>query len=507
MKNSAILGVLSAKTISRCLQNKKEVIMAEEKTAGQLLGEKLTFKIKNTWETASDADLQGIEAFATRYKAFLNAGKTEREITAQTIDRLKKAGFIDIEDALASKAPLAPGAKVYQNIRGKALNFAVLGKKPLTDGAAIVGAHLDSPRIDLKTNPVYEDTDFALFDTHYYGGIKKWQWPTVPLALHGVIFRKDGAKQTICVGEDETDPVFVITDLLPHLSHDLDDKKISEYITGEELDILAGSAPFKDEKAENKVKLNLLRILNEKYGITEADFAGAEIEAVPAQRARDIGFDRSMIGAYGHDDKCCVFASIEAALDIAGAQTAPEKTIVCVLTDKEEIGSMGNTGAQARNFEDFIAFLIAKSADPQSGVALRQTLSKSAMLSSDVNAAFDPNFASVFDKKTCSYFGKGIAISKYTGSRGKYGGSDANAEFVQRVLAILDKHGVRWQFGNLGKVDKGGGGTIALHFARLGIEVLDCGIPVLSMHSPFEVISKIDLWTTYKGYLAFLKDI
>ncbi|MDR2807901.1 MAG: aminopeptidase, partial [Spirochaetaceae bacterium] len=337
-------------------------MMAEEKTEGQMLGEKLGFKIKNAWETISDTDLKAVEDFARIYKVFLNGGKTERELTAQTIERLRKAGFIDIQDALASKDKLAPGTKVYQNIHGKALNFAVLGEKPLSEGAAIVGAHLDSPRIDLKTNPIYEDADFVLFDTHYYGGIKKWQWPTVPLALHGVIFGKDGAKQTICVGEDEDDPVFVITDLLPHLSQDWDNKKMSEYITGEELDILAGSVPFKDEKATDKVKLNLLRILNEKYGITEADFASAEIEAVPAQRARDVGFDRSMIGAYGHDDKCCAFAAIEAVLAIADMKVAPEKTIVCVLTDKEEIGSMGNTGAEARNFEDFIAYLIAKSA-------------------------------------------------------------------------------------------------------------------------------------------------
>jgi aspartyl aminopeptidase len=491
--------------------------VAEEKTEGQKLGERLEFKIKNSWESASDADLRAVEDFARQYKDFLNAGKTERELTARTIARLKAAGFADIETALASDAGLAPGAKVYQNIHDKALNFAIIGKKPLAEGAAILGAHLDSPRIDLKTNPVYEDTDFALFDTHYYGGIKKWQWPTVPLALHGVIFDRDGNKHTICVGEDEDDPVFVITDLLPHLSHDYDDKKMSEYITGEELDILAGSAPLrspsqtKEEKVEHKVKLNLLRILNEKYGITEADFASAEIEAVPAQKARDIGFDRSMIGAYGHDDKCCAFASIEAVLEIAGRSEPPGKTVVCVLTDKEEIGSMGNTGAEARNFEDFIAYLVAKTAGGGAArytdLDLRRALSRSAMLSSDVNAAFDPNFPAVFDKKTCSYLGKGIAISKYTGSRGKYGGSDANAEFLRNVLAILDKNSVRWQFGNLGKVDKGGGGTIALHFARLGIEVLDCGIPVLSMHSPFEIISKIDLWTTCKGYLAFLQSV
>jgi aspartyl aminopeptidase len=391
------------------------------------------------------------------------------------------------------------------------VNFAVVGKRPLVDGIAIVGAHIDSPRIDLKTNPLYEDGDLAFFDTHYYGGIKKWHWPTLPLALHGVIFNKSGEKKTICVGEDDGDPVFVITDLLPHLSHTLDDKKMSDYITGEELDILAGSQPYKDDKAENKVKLNLLRILNEKYGITEADFASAEIEAVPAQKARDIGFDRSMIGAYGHDDRSCAFASIEALLNAAESGIAPERTIACVLTDKEEIGSTGNTGAQSRNFEDFVSYLVAKTSAAGGGcdtaVDTRRALNNSAMLSSDVNAAFDPNFASVYDKKCSSHLGKGLGITKYTGSGGKRGGSDANSEFTRRVLDILDKNGVRWQFGELGKVDKGGGGTIALHFARLGVEVLDCGLAVLSMHSPFEVISKIDLWTTYRGYVAFLKEI
>ncbi|MDR2397892.1 MAG: aminopeptidase [Spirochaetaceae bacterium] len=480
--------------------------MAEEKTEGQLLAEKLGFKITNAWEKVSNEDAKTIAAFANRYKAFLNAGKTEREVTALTLERVRSAGFIDIEQSLASKEQFVPGTKVYHNIHGKALNLAILGKRPLTEGAVIVGAHLDSPRIDLKTNPLYEDTDFVLLDTHYYGGIKKWQWPTVPLALHGVIFGKDGEKKTICIGEEEEDPVFVITDLLPHLSRDFDQKKMSEYITGEELDILAGSAPLRDEKATDKVKLNLLRILNEKYGITEASFASAEIEAVPAHRARDVGFDRSMIGAYGHDDKCCAFASIEAILTIADREEAPERTVVCVLTDKEEIGSMGNTGAEARSFEDFMAYLIAKTTDGSGDLALRRALGHSAMLSSDVNAAFDPNFPTVFDKKTCSYLGRGIAISKYTGGGGKYGASDANAEFLHHVLKIFDQNGVQWQYGNLGKVDKGGGGTIALHFARLGMDVLDCGIPVLSMHSPFELISKIDLWITYKGYLAFLQN-
>ena len=479
--------------------------MAEEKTKGQKLGEEFCLKLKNAWETADEAERRDIECFAVKYKAFLDAGKTEREICTLLIDRLKHAGFIDIEEAAAAGKNLPAGAKVYQNIHDKAINCAVIGTRPVTDGFTILGAHIDSPRIDLKTNPLYEDAEFALFDTHYYGGIKKYQWLAIPLALHGVIFDKDGNKQTLCIGEDEAEPVFTITDLLPHLSHEQDGKKMSEFITGEELDILAGSAPYTDEKAKDKVKLNVLSILHEKYGITERDFAGAEIEAVPAQKARDLGFDRSMIGAYGHDDRCCAFASVEAFLAVAekAAETAaPERTIVCSLTDKEEIGSMGNTGADARGFEDFAAYLVGLGGGSE--LDLRRALNRSVMLSSDVNAAFDPNYAEVYDKKNCSYFGKGLAVAKYTGRGGKYMASDANAEYLSRVLAIFDKANVQWQFGNLGKVDKGGGGTIALHYARLGIDVLDCGISVLSMHSPFEVISKIDLWTAYKGYRAFI---
>ncbi|MDR2602785.1 MAG: aminopeptidase [Spirochaetaceae bacterium] len=481
--------------------------MSEEKTEGQKLTEKLGFKIKSAWETASPADLDDIEKFSTRYKDFLNAGKTEREITLQIDSILSKLGFIDAKIAFSKETPLLPGDKIYQNIRGKALNFAIIGKKPVTEGAAILGAHLDSPRIDIKTNPLYEDSDAAFFDTHYYGGIKKYQWTTVPLALHGVIFDSSGNKQNICIGEDENDPVFVITDLLPHLSQEQAEKKMSKAITGEDLDILVGSRPFYDEKAEAKVKLNILRILNKKYGVTESCFASAEIEAVPAQKARDVGFDRSMIGAYGHDDKCCAFASLEAALHFANRGSAPERTVICSFTDKEETGSSGNTSAESRSFEDFITGITAKTSGSYDSFKTHLALNNSFMISSDVNAAFDPAFASVFDKKTCSYCGKGIAISKYTGHGGKYGCSDASAEYVQKIIKIFNAEKVRWQYGNMGKVDIGGGGTIASQFARLGIEVIDCGVPVLSMHSPFEVISKIDLWTAYKGYLAFLKHI
>jgi aspartyl aminopeptidase len=498
----------------------------EEKTRGQLLGEKLFFNLKNCWDETGEKEAAAVDRFAEGYKKFLDRGKTEREFQGEVLKILKKAGFVDIETLLdgggkKGAGRLAPGSKVYQNIRGKSLVFAVTGVRPLIEGANIVGAHVDSPRIDLKTNPLYEDSELAMFDTHYYGGIKYYQWTTIPLAMHGTVIGKDGKKREICIGEDEGDPVFTITDLLPHLAKDQMQKKASEFFDGEGLDILAGSRPYNDKKAKDRVKLNLLSLLHEKYGILEEDFAGAEIEFVPAFKARDLGFDRSMIGAYGHDDRSCAFAAFSAVLEFAspagapggkggrGAKAAggpPEKTVVCLLTDKEEIGSMGNTGAQSRLFENFIAYLCSLTGEARPDIDLRRCFDRSSMLSADVNSAYDPNYDSVYDKKTASYFGRGLVLSKYTGRGGKFGGSEANAEFCQKVQALLNKNGVQWQYGNLGKVDKGGGGTIAQHVANLGVEVLDCGIPVLSMHSPFEVISKIDLYTTYRGYLAFLRD-
>jgi aspartyl aminopeptidase len=481
----------------------------ETKSEGQLLSEKLCFDIKNCWDTAAAADIKEAEQFAKNYKVFLNRGKTEREFVAAALDLLRKKGFIDIETILdknSKKDRLKPGAGVYQNIRGKSLVFAVIGKVSAAGGVNILGAHVDSPRIDLKTNPLYENTGFALFDTHYYGGIKHYQWTTIPLALHGVVIGKDGKRRDVCIGEDEGDPVFTITDLLPHLAREQMQKKASEFIDGEELDALAGSRPYQDGKAKDRVKLNLLNILYEKYGIVEEDFAGAEFELVPAHKARDLGLDRSMIGAYGHDDRCCAYAALHAVLDLVSEKEPLEKTAVCVLTDKEEVGSMGNTGAQSRVFENFIAYLCLKTEVSYSEIALRRALDGSSMLSADVNAAYDPNFDSVYDKKTASYFGKGLVLSKYTGRGGKFGGSEASAEFCQKVQGILNRNKIRWQYGNLGKVDQGGGGTIAQHVANLGVDVLDCGVPVLSMHSPFEVISKIDLYVTYKGYGAFLRD-
>ncbi|GHU36682.1 putative M18 family aminopeptidase 1 [Spirochaetia bacterium] len=478
--------------------------MAEEekRTEGQELSKKLVFEIKNVWETIEPAELPEVEHFAESYKEFLNRGKTERECTAYCMNVLKEKGFVSIENS----GKIGPGSKIYQNIKGKALVFAIIGTQPIQNGINIVGAHVDSPRIDLKTNPLYEDSGLAFFDTQYYGGIKYYQWTAIPLTMHGVVIRKDGVKQTICIGEDDSDPVFTITDLLPHLADEQLEKKASKVVEGEELDILVGSEPYKDEKAADKVKLNILRLLNEKYGMVEEDFASAEIEFVPAFKARDVGIDRSMIGAYGHDDKCCAFAAFSAALHCAESKPIPEKTVLCLLTDKEEIGSIGNTGSESRFFENFIAFLASKTMDHYTEIDLRLLLSKSAMLSADVNAAYDPTYGSVYDKRTASHFGKGILLTKYTGHGGKFGGSDANAEFCQKVQSILNKNNIRWQYGGMGRVNKGGGGTIALYAANMGIEVLDCGIPVLSMHSPFEVISKIDLYTTYKGYTAFMND-
>jgi len=463
------------------------------------LSDKLFFNLKNCWEGIDKITEKEVESMASSYKHFLNMAKTERECVDVICDMLEKNGFVNIA-ALKQKS-LKPGMKIYQNVRGKSILAAVIGKKPAADGCNILGAHLDSPRLDLKQNPLYESNELALFDTHYYGGIKKYQWTTIPLAMHGVFINEKGKKTAIKIGEDPDDPVFTITDLLPHLAKEQMEKKLSAAVEAEDLDILAGSRPFPDKDEKDKVKLTLLYLLNKKYGITEKDFASAEIEFVPAFKASDVGLDRSLIGAYGQDDRCCAWPALHALFALANEKTTPEKTLVCYFSDKEETGSAGNTGARSNNFENFIALLCGENES-----VLRNCFSQSSMLSSDVNAAFDPTYAGVFDKNNSSYIGKGIALSKYTGSGGKYGASDANAEFCAKVQAILTRNNVQWQFGALGKVDKGGGGTIALYAANLGIDVLDCGVPVLSMHSPFEVISKIDLFTTYRAYVAFLKE-
>ena len=472
----------------------------KEKEKKEKLSDKLFLNLKNCWEGIDAKTDKEVENFAAAYKQFLDMGKTERECVDVICELLEKNGFKNIEK-LAAGAKLKAGMKIYQNIRGKSILAAVIGKKSAVEGCNILGAHIDSPRLDLKQNPLYEDNELALFDTHYYGGIKKYQWTTIPLAMHGVFVNENGKKTNIKIGEEAGDPVFTVTDLLPHLAKEQMEKKASVAVEGEDLDILAGSRPHPDKDTKEKVKLGLMVLLNDKFGITEKDFASAEIEFVPAFKASDVGLDRSMIGAYGQDDRCCAWPAVQAILALAKETGAPEKTLVCYLSDKEETGSAGNTGARSLNIVNFLALLCG-----ENEAALRLCFTRSSMLSSDVNAAFDPTYAGVFDKKNASYMGKGIALSKYTGSGGKYSASDANAEFCAKVLAIFDRNNVKWQFGESGKVDKGGGGTIALYAANLGMDVLDCGVPVLSMHSPFEVISKIDLYTTYLGYIAFLRD-
>ncbi|MCL2834771.1 MAG: aminopeptidase [Treponema sp.] len=472
----------------------------ETKTEGQLLSDNLTFTPAICWEKTDSKTEKEIEEFSVGYKKFLDLGKTEREFAGEAAALLTKKGFVSVDELDGKKT--GPGDKIFKNIRGKSIICAVIGSKPATGGVNILGAHIDSPRLDLKQNPLYEETGFALLDTHYYGGIKKYQWTALPLAMHGVFVNKKGEKQEIRLGEEEGDPVFTITDLLPHLSADQMQKKAAEFIEGEDLDVLVGSIPYKDEKVKEKVKLNVLSLLNKKYNVTEKDFASAEIEFVPAHKARDVGLDRSMIGSYGHDDRCCGYPALMAIIGAASKKTPPAKTLICYLSDKEEIGSAGNTGAQSFNIENFINSLCGESMADQ-----RKCFENSCMLSADVGAGFDPTYASVFEKKNACYLGKGLVLTKYTGSRGKVGASDANAEYISKVLRIMDDNNIPWQFGELGKVDKGGGGTIAHLMAKLGMEVLDCGIAVLSMHSPFEIISKIDLYMTYKGYTAFLENM
>ena len=475
---------------------KKSDEQKEQKSAGQRLTDTLVYTPKNCWDGLGEKIEKEVEAFAKSYREMLDKGKTEREFSSASVALLKKHGFSDLEKVKEIK----PGVKVFQHIRGKALVAAVIGKRPLSEGLNILGAHVDSPRLDLKQNPLYEENEFAFLDTHYYGGIKKYQWTAIPLAMHGVFIGEDGKEISVCIGEDEDDPVFTITDLLPHLAQDQMQKKASEVVEGEDLDVLFGSRPYEDEKVKEKVKLRILSLLNEKYGITERSFAAAEIEFVPAFKARDLGFDRSMIGAYGHDDRCCAYPALRALLEVAGEKNAPEKTALCYFSDKEETGSYGNTGADARGLENFVAALSGEE-------ALRFSLANSSMLSTDVSAAYDPSWASVFDKRNASHVGRGLVLTKYTGSRGKAGASDANAEFCAKVQAVLNRNKIPWQTGALGKVDKGGGGTIALHAAKYGMDVLDCGVPVLSMHSPFEVLSKIDLYTAFLGYAAFLREM
>ncbi len=473
--------------------------MSDTKTEGQKLEEQLSYKQKNIWEKVNDDFVAKSFDFSEEYKSFLNKAKTEREFVAEAEKAAVAAGFKALDRLIAANSKLKPGDKVYYINRKKSAVFAVIGSKPVADGVNILGAHIDAPRIDLKQNPLYEDTELAFFKTHYYGGLKKYQWLTIPLAIHGTVIKGDGTAVDIVIGESDDDPVFNITDLLPHLAREQMQKKMSEAVTGEGLNLLLGSIPYKDDKVKEKVKLNIMSILYKKYGIVEEDFQSAELEIVPAQKAKDVGFDKSMVGGYGQDDRVCAYPALKAVMDIG----TPERTAVCLLTDKEEIGSMGNTGAQSNLLQDFLANIIALSDDNYSDLKLRSCLSQSKMLSADVNAAVDPNYDNVFEKRNATFLGHGIVLQKFTGSRGKYDASDASAEFVGEVRKLFNDNDIIWQSGELGKVDEGGGGTIAQYAANLGIDVLDCGIAVLSMHSPFEITSKVDIYTMYNAYKVF----
>ena len=451
------------------------------------------------WNTYNKTELRKLEAVSKEYRAFLDEGKTERECVIGAIARAKEAGYRDLKELIKSNGKLKAGDRVYADCMGKAIMLFIVGKQPMEQGFNIIGAHIDSPRMDLKQNPLYEDSGLAYLDTHYYGGIKKYQWVTIPLAMHGVVAKKDGTLVNVVIGEDENDPVVGISDLLIHLSGDQMQKKASVAIEGEELNVIIGGMPLKDEEKE-PVKANMLKILKEKYDIEEEDFLSAEIEVVPAGKCRELGLDRSMIIGYGHDDRVCAFAQIKAMLDV---KTTPDSTCCCILADKEEIGSVGATGMHAKYFENTVAELMNLLGD-YSELKLRRALTNAHMLSCDVSAGFDPNFAGVFEKKNSAFLGNGVCFNKYTGARGKSGSNDANAEYMAKLRKIMDDAKVRFQTAELGKVDAGGGGTIAYICAEYGMEVIDSGVAVLSMHAPWEIISKADLYEAFKAYRAFL---
>ena len=459
---------------------------------------------KIAWEKYPEGNKrEEVFQFAENYRKFISDCKTERECVSFFVEKAEKAGFVNLEKVIAEHTALKAGDRVYANNMGKGMALFVIGKESMEKGMNILGAHIDSPRLDLKQDPLYEDTDFAMLDTHYYGGIKKYQWVTLPLALHGVIAKKDGTVVEVNIGDKPGDPVFGVSDLLIHLSGEQLEKKAAKVIEGENLDLLIGSIPMQteDEKVKEKVKANIMNLLSKEYGIEEEDFLSAEIEVVPAGEARDYCFDRSMIMGYGHDDRVCAYPSFEAML----VSEDPEITSVCLLVDKEEIGSVGASGMQSRFFENTVAEVMA-AAGSYSELALRRALAGSKVLSSDVSAAFDPNFPSVMTKRNTAYFGKGLVFNKYTGSRGKGGSNDANAEYIGKLRNIMDTNEVSFQTAELGKVDQGGGGTIAYILANYGMNVIDSGVPVLNMHAPWEIISKVDLYEAYRGYIAFLKE-
>ena len=456
---------------------------------------------KNAWQQYSPEDMKALEAFAQDYRKFLDGGKTERECVKEAVAEAEAKGFRSLDDVIRSGETVKPGDRIYCAWMRKSFMAFIVGTEPMENGMNILGAHIDSPRMDIKQNPMYEEENIAYLDTHYYGGIKKYQWVALPLAMHGVVAKKDGTCLEVAIGEDPADPVFYISDLLIHLSADQMQKSAREVIEGEALNVIIGSMPLKDEEKE-PVKKAVLQLLKDKYGMEEEDFLSAELEIVPAGASREVGFDRSLIAGYGHDDRVCAYPSLRAIEDYEGV---PARTLCAILTDKEEIGSVGATGMNSNFFENVIAELL-HAAGIDSNLAVRRMLRNSYMLSSDVSAGFDPNFSSVFEKKNAAFLGKGICFNKFTGRGGKSGSNDANAEYVAQVRRIMDDNGVDFQTAELGRVDAGGGGTIAYMCAKYGMNVIDAGIAVLSMHAPWELISKADLWEGYKCYLAFLKD-
>lgn len=462
-----------------------------EKTTAKALKEQLCYQPKSAATTLSSAEIAQADTYCEGYKTFMDRAKTEREAVCEAVRMAEQNGF----RAFDRTAPLKAGDKVYYNNRGKALLLAVIGTNPIEDGVSIAAAHIDSPRLDLKPNPLYEDHDLAYFDTHYYGGIKKYQWTAMPLALHGVIAKQDGTTVTVTIGEAPDEPVFCVTDLLPHLAAEQMKRTGAELIKGEDLNILIGSRPFSTDEESEQVKLNILNILNQKYGIVEGDFLSAELEAVPAHGARDVGFDRSMVGAYGHDDRVCAYPALTSIFALEN----PAYTAITVLADKEEIGSEGNTGMQSSFLRYFVQDLAAAF-----GVQGRHVLQNSLCLSADVNVAYDPIYPEVTESRNCASLNRGVVLTKYTGSRGKSDTSDASAELMAFFRRVMNRNDVIWQVGELGRVDIGGGGTVAKYIADLDVNTVDLGVPVLSMHAPFEVVSKLDVYMAHKAFLALL---
>lgn len=475
-------------------------------------------EMKNTWETYDEKQLQEVDAFARDYMDFLDNGKTERECIDTIVNRIEKEGYQELEALIKEQKKLQCGDKVYSVWMNKSIVMFQIGKKPMAKGMNILGAHIDSPRLDVKQNPLYEEGGFAYLDTHYYGGVKKYQWVTIPLALHGIIVKKDGTTVEVNIGENEDDPVFFVSDLLIHLAQEQLEKKASKVIEGEALDIIIGNKPLvvkpkeentegedgkKEEKSEKEtVKKNMLSILKEAYDVEEEDFISAELEVVPAGKAREAGFDRSMILSYGQDDRVCAFSSLKAMLEV---KKETERTSCCILVDKEEIGSVGATGMQSRFFENAVAEVMNLTGE-YSELNVRRCLASSCMLSSDVSSAYDPSYAASFDKKNVAYLGGGMVFNKFTGSRGKSGSNDANAEYLAHIRAIFEKESVNFQTAELGRVDLGGGGTIAYILALYGMNVIDSGVAVLNMHAPWEATSKADVYETKRGYVAFLEN-